>query len=75
MKCKLSLINPVCFCDKVTHSADKGKAVNIVCLDFGNAFDTVSHTILLEKLAVCGLDGCTGLKIIWMSQVSGSEWS
>jgi len=30
-----------------------------VYLDFTKAFDTVSHRILLEKLAAHGLDGCT----------------
>jgi len=32
---------------------------DVVCLDFIKAFDTVSHSVLLEKLPAHGLDGCT----------------
>jgi len=33
--------------------------VDIIYLDRSKAFDTVSHSILLEKQAAHGLDGCT----------------
>ncbi|GAB0181302.1 mitochondrial enolase superfamily member 1 [Grus japonensis] len=45
--------------NQVTHSVDEGKAVDVFYLDFSKAFDTISHIILLEKLAAHGLDGCT----------------
>ncbi|PKU43343.1 rna-directed dna polymerase from mobile element jockey- hypothetical protein [Limosa lapponica baueri] len=47
----------------MTHLVDEGKSVNIVYLEFSRAFDTVSHSVLLEKLAAYGLDGGT---LCWM---------
>ncbi|KAK4818500.1 hypothetical protein QYF61_014230 [Mycteria americana] len=45
--------------DRVTHLVDEGKAVDVIYWDFSKAFDTVSHSILLEKLVAHGLGGCT----------------
>ena len=43
----------------MTRLVDEGKAVDVVYLDFSKAFDTVSHSILVEKLAAHSLDGHT----------------
>lgn len=43
------------FYDRVTCLVDEGKAVDVVCSDFTKAFDTISHSIILEKLAAHGL--------------------
>ncbi|KAK4810275.1 LOW QUALITY PROTEIN: hypothetical protein QYF61_015305 [Mycteria americana] len=59
MKGRSCLTNLISFYDKVTHLVDEGEAVDIIYLDFRKAFDTVSHSILLEKLGAHGLDGCT----------------
>ena len=53
------MTNLIWFYDKVTHLVDEGKAADAVYLDFSKAFDTIPHNILVQKLAVHGLDGGT----------------
>ncbi|PKU49573.1 rna-directed dna polymerase from mobile element jockey-like [Limosa lapponica baueri] len=56
MKGRSCLTNVISFYDKVTCLVVDEKAVSVVYLDFNKAFDTVFHSIFLEKLAVHGLD-------------------
>jgi len=59
MKGRSCLTNLISFSDKITHLVGEGKAVDVVSLDFSKAFDTISHSNLLEKLATCGLESYT----------------
>lgn len=47
------------FYDQVIYLMDDGKAFDTVYLDFSKAFNTGSHSILLEKLPAHGLERYT----------------
>jgi len=55
-KGKSCLTNLIAFYNGMTGWVDEGRAVDVVCLDFSKAFDTISHNMLLGKLRKCGLD-------------------
>ncbi|GAB0188623.1 mitochondrial enolase superfamily member 1 [Grus japonensis] len=59
MKGRSCFTNLISLYDKVTRLVDEGKAADVVYLDFSKMFVIVSHSILLEKVAAYGLDGCT----------------
>ncbi|CAM4537151.1 unnamed protein product [Lepidochelys kempii] len=58
-KGKSCLTNLIAFYDEITGSVDEGKAVDMLFLDFSNAFDMDSHSILASKLKKYGLDEWT----------------
>ena len=56
MKGRSCLSNLISLYDWVTRLLDEGKAADVIYLDFSKAFDMMSLSILLRKLAVHGLD-------------------
>uniref|UniRef100_A0A8B9BV62 Reverse transcriptase domain-containing protein n=1 Tax=Anser brachyrhynchus TaxID=132585 RepID=A0A8B9BV62_9AVES len=70
MKGRSCLTNLISFYDQVTRLVDEGKAVDVIYLDFSKAFDNVSHSILLKKLAALGLDW---RRVRWVRNWLGSR--
>ena len=63
MKGRSCFTNLISFYDQVTYLSDEGNAVDVIDLDFSKAFDMVSYSILLGKLAAHGLDRYT---LLWV---------
>ena len=54
----------ICLIDKLVKALEKGEVGIVIFIDFRKAFDTVDHTILLEKLHYYGI---RGMAHIWLS--------
>lgn len=52
------LINLTVSCDRTSGSVDKGKAGDVIYLDFSKASGTMSLNIMVPKLGYYSLGGC-----------------
>jgi len=75
IKGRSCLTNLISCYDEVTHLVDERKAVDVIYPDFGKAFYTVSHSIIVEKWFEW-LHAWLGKKQSgWLSPESSGEWS
>lgn len=64
------LTNLITIYEEITKSVGEGREVDFTYLDFGKAFDAVSHSILVFKF---GCYGVVGWKLGFQSVVNGSS--
>lgn len=72
IKCRFCLTNLILFYNNVPCLVDE--VVYVVHFNIIKAFDTISQSILLEKLSSCGLDGDTLLFIKLGRMVEPKKW-
>lgn len=55
MKCRLVETNLLCFYNAISKSLESSIQTDVIYTDFSKAFDSVNHSILLNKLHLCGI--------------------
>ena len=75
MKGRSCLTSTMSLYNKMSCLVDKGKAIDVDDLDFSKTFDIASHSLLLEKLAAHGLNGCIFHQVKSWLNGGAHEWS